>query len=726
MKRTAIFVGLSLLLNGAGLLAADASELAGKLPMESIADSQKVLGEIVKLGPGAIKDLCKKLAMPGLGDTKAEFALNGLALHVVRPGAEDERKMVAGALLEVLEAEQRPEVKPLLIQLIQYCGKDEAVSGLARQFAAGPVLCDHAARALVSIGSPAAVKAVAQTLADAKDKCRASILGALGDLAKAGKIKALPKDVEAAVVKDAADGDAAIRYSAWRVLAFAGSIDAAADALAKAADSTNSHDKAVGTAEYLTLVRRMTDKAKAAAICRDLIKSRRQAGYKAAAAAALVDIVGAEANDDLLALGDSPSLDIRTSAQVLAARLPGEAVTAKWAAKLATGEGPAKVEIVWMLGKRGDGAAVPAVAAAAKDKDDALRAAAIDALGQLKASKPAEAVAALVGVLSAGQMEDVKHAQVVLSRLAGDDVSKAIAQAAAAAKGDAKVAMLEILAARRSGEGADVILAAMKDSYAPARAAAVKALGELADFSAAPKLVALLMESKEAGEQAAIQKALINVCARQADVQKRGEPVLAALADADGARKVTLLRVLGKVGGDKALQAVVAETQSSDADTQDAAVRALCDWPDAAAVPALLNLAKSAAKPAQQVLALRGLTRIAGDLAATEADKATEIFASALAAAKRPDDKRAILSGLTKVRTLEALKLAVSQTDDAGVAAEAAQAAADIALPNAKKRGDKGIQDPQAAQLLRKAATAVKDPAVKDKLTKHAEAIEKK
>jgi len=75
---------------------------------------------------------------------------------------------------------------------------------------------------------------------------------------------------------------------------------------------------------------------------------------------------------------------------------------------------------------------------------------------------------------------------------------------------------------------------------------------------------------------------------------------------------------------------------------------------------------------------------------------------------------------------MEALKLAVSYTDDEGASAEAAQAAADIALPNPKKRGDKGIQDPQAAQLLRKAATAAKDPAVKDKLTKHAAAIEKK
>ena len=726
MNKINLIVAICVMFLAGPALAADAVDLAGKLPMESMADSQGVLGEIVKLGPAGVKQLCAKLSTPGEGDVKAEFALNGLVLHVIRPGAEAERKIVVTGLIEALQAEQRAEVKPLLIQLIQACGKDEAVPALAAQLGQGPVLCDHAARALASIATPAAIDALLKALPASKGACRGSALNALGDLAKAGKLQTLPKDAEAIVIADAGEADLKIHQPAWRVLAFAGSLDGAAGALAKAAADPNANEAAVGTANYLVFVRRLgkSDKAKAAAICRQLLAERRAPGAKAAAAAALVDIVAAEANADLLALADNPSLDIRTSAMMLAANLQGPAVTAAWAQKLTKATPAARADIVWMLGKRGDVAAVPALAGAAKGDDPAVQAAAIDALGRL-APKSDEAVAALIAVLGSADKNVASHAQGVLARTAGQNISKALAQAAANAKGPAQAAMIEILTARRYPGVADLVLAAMKDAGAATKVAGVKALGELGDFTVAPKLVDLLMATQDASEQEAIQKSLVLVANRSPDPQQRAQSVLAVLAGAEPAKKAILLRALGRLGGDRALLAVLREAKRPASDVQDAAVRALVDWPDASAVPALSDLAKTAPKPAQQVLAVRGLTRIASALADKDGPQAIGVFKTALSVAPRDEDKRAILSALGKVQTPAALELAASLVKDQTVSAEAAQAVAAIALPNPRKRGDKGLQGKGVAQALRLAAEVCKDNALKNKMLQHAKAAEK-
>ncbi|HOD80639.1 MAG TPA: HEAT repeat domain-containing protein [Phycisphaerae bacterium] len=726
MNKITLTAAICVMFLGGSAFAADALELAGKLPMESMADSQAVLGEIVKLGPAGIQALCQKLAAPGEGDVKAEFALNGLALHVIRPGAEAERKVVVAGLMAALQAEQRADVKPLLIQLLQACGKDEAVPALAAHLGQGPVLCDHAARALAGIATPAAIDALLKALPASKAACRSSVLNALGELARAGKLKALPKDAEAVVIADAGEADLKIHQPAWRLLAQAGSLDGAAGTLAKAAANPNANEAAVGTAEYLVFVRRLgaADKAKAAAICRELLAARRAPGNKAAAASALVDILAAEANADLLALADNPSLDIRTSALMLAAGLKGQAVTAAWAEKLAKASPAVRADIAWMLGKRGDAAAAPALAAALKSDDPALQAASIDALGRL-APQSDQAVAALIDALGNADKNVATHAQAVLARTAGESISKALAQAAGKAQGPAKAALIEILTARRSPETVKLVLEAAQDGSAATKAAAVKAMGELGDFSVAPKLVDLLMRTQDAGEQEAIQKSLVMVANRSPDPQQRAQSVLAVLDQADPAKKAILLRALGRVGGDKALAAVVAEAKKDASDVQDAAVRALVDWPDATAVPALTDLAKTAPKPAQQVLAVRGLTRIASAVAAQDAAKAVEVFAAALSVAPRDDDKRAILSALGNVKTPQALKLAASLVKDQTVSGEAAQAVAAIALPNPKKRGDKGLRGADVAQALRLAAEVCKDKALKDKMLKHAAAAQK-
>ena len=158
----------------------------------------------------------------------------------------------------------------------------------------------------------------------------------------------------------------------------------------------------------------------------------------------------------------------------------------------------------------------------------------------------------------------------------------------------------------------------------------------------------------------------------------RADAPLAALKSADEARtRASLLRVLGGIGGSKALAVVQAATADKDAAVQDAAVRALAGWPDASGVGALLQTVASTKDEVHRVLALRGCVRLLelGGLGDGETLKA---YGRLLKFADRADEKRLLLGGLGKVADPAAAELVEPLLADAAVLREAEQAIIDI------------------------------------------------
>ena len=107
---------------------------------------------------------------------------------------------------------------------------------------------------------------------------------------------------------------------------------------------------------------------------------------------------------------------------------------------------------------------------------------------------------------------------------------------------------------------------------------------------------------------------------------------------------------------------------------RDAAVRVLADWPDAPALPALLEVLRSTQDETHRFLALRGCVRLL-DLDGQSPEQKVKIYSELLAGTQRTDDRKVILSGLANVANAGALKLVESLLDDAGVKAEAKLAA---------------------------------------------------
>ena len=161
-------------------------------------------------------------------------------------------------------------------------------------------------------------------------------------------------------------------------------------------------------------------------------------------------------------------------------------------------------------------------------------------------------------------------------------------------------------------------------------------------------------------------------------VSPNAGPLLAAYAQAQGAPKLALLRLLRAAGGAQALATVRAATDDANADIKETALRALCDWPTAEAIPDLEKLAQSAPDPKFKILALRGYIRL---LPLQNIPAAAKVAAlqQAFTAAGRDEERRLVLASLGTVIAPEALTAAAAYLDNAQLKEEACLAAVAIA-----------------------------------------------
>ncbi len=337
---------------------ATANDVLTRMPAQNSAEENEFSAALVDLGPAGMRYLCEKLVPPGKGnDTNARYALNGLTWYVHRPGAEVERKMYAGAIIEALDSEKNIEVKAFLIKQLQYAGNVEAVAPLGK-YLTNERLCEPATQALLAIRTKGAEAALINALPVVNDKNLVTIIKALGDLQS--------KAAAYEILKYTVSEDKNTRFAALYALANIGPVSTDV-VLAEAMQTTSAYERAKATSFQLLYAQRLAEAGQtnqAADICRNLIKTRTAPGeenIQVAALSTLVRAVSEAALWDLLEVVDSSHQEIRTGALVLANAIPGTNATIEWYNKMQTATPEIKTEILAMLRQRDKKYWIPAV-----------------------------------------------------------------------------------------------------------------------------------------------------------------------------------------------------------------------------------------------------------------------------------------------------------------------------------------------------------------------------
>jgi HEAT repeat protein/type 1 glutamine amidotransferase len=260
-------------------------------------------------------------------------------------------------------------------------------------------------------------------------------------------------------------------------------------------------------------------------------------------------------------------------------------------------DAPGQALALEVLAQRKVGAAREMAMRLVASPDDAVRQAALRALG-------AVGDASCVRVLAEAGAEEA------LAQISAPGVDDALINGIGEGKTEARIALMNAAVARDLPGLTPVLVKSAGDAEPKVREAALKVLGRSGEVSAYPQLAALL----GGADSEAVEGAVKSMGRRMTDRTARLAPLLARLDERPVSAQTqgAVLRTLSPLGGEEALAPVQELLTSPEAAVRDAAVRALVAWPDVAAVPLLKNIVEDpTSSVTHRTLAARALDRLA-------------------------------------------------------------------------------------------------------------------
>lgn len=581
-------------------------------------------------------------AMAADGPTSAEKARQ--ALSVLQSGA--------------------PEEKALACKRLAVYGTPEAVPALAALLA-DEHLASWARIALEVIPGRAADKALRDAMGKVQGKLLVGVINSIGvrrDVQAAKVLAARLKDADTEVASAAAialgriGGDKAVKaLQPLLAKAPAGTRSAAAQGCILCAERFLAEGKSAKAAKLYDIVRK-------ADLPKQRILEATRGGILARQSDGIPLLFGTLRSPDKAIFG----IGLRTARE-----LPGRAVTDALAVELGKTSPDRQGPLLLALADRDDASVLPVILATARNGSKNLRMVAIDVLVRL--GNPA-GVPVILDTLAESDTELAQAAKTALAGWTGDEADQQLAARLSQAPGNTRRVLVELAGQRHVTAAVPDLIKAANAADVAVRAAGIKALGETADVANLGALTELLAKAKSADEISAVQEALESACARIPDKNACADKLLASLSSSATPAKCALLRVLVIVGTAPALDAVRSAVASQEAAVQDAAIRVLADWPEAAALPSLLDVFRTTQDDSHRFLALRGCVRLL-DLSNQPVQETVKTYGELMARTQRGDDRKVLLSGLANVADPGALKLVEPLLDDPEVKAEAKLAA---------------------------------------------------
>ncbi len=681
------------------------SSILERFPAEAPARKDALCAEILKLGPEAVAEVCARVLPPGRGDdARARFAVNGLAVHVTRSGAEAERALFTRVLLDSLAKTGDRHVATFFLSQVQLVGKQESIRPLEK-YLVDDDLAGPATAALLAIGGPDATRAFLKALDKAPRNARLTLVQSLGEARGREAVKKILPLAESA--------DPGIREAALFALANIGD-PAAGPALSKSRVAVSYRERSQAPSLYLLYARRLaesgrtTDGVEAARAVLESYRRPEESQHACAALALVVSALGPRALPDLLAAADSPDRGFRGSALTLAERIPGSEATLRWVEKAGTPSSDVRADIIAMLGQRKDAAALPFVRESLRNGEETVRLAAIPAATRLAGEAVLPDLLPLLGSADAEESAALKTA---LLGYPGKLVVPEAARLLDVTPLPAKAVLIDVLGEKGARDEIERVYRLAEDPHPAIREASLGALGKLAGEGDLARLVAMLEKASASDDVVRLREAIAAAVLRNPDPERRADGLLDLLKNATPAGKIAILKVLPRVGGTRPLRAAVEEIAARDSEVRTAAVGALSRWPDEEAADDLLRIASTTQNRERFRAAVQGYVRLV-DRSSTPAVKKLAAYEKLLALPGEDGDKKPVLAGIAAVREPESLRLLARYLDNPALRDAAAAALLDLASQQSPQ--EPWLSGHEAYSVLRRVAASLTDAAGKE------------
>jgi len=319
---------------------------------------------------------------------------------------------------------------------------------------------------------------------------------------------------------------------------------------------------------------------------------------------------------------------------------------------------------------------IAAILAAAITGEKSVRIAAIEALGRVGNTS---CLSPLLDCAIENDADLQRVAKKSLADLPGESIDQDIAARLAKAEGQGPIypLLIELIGQRRI-DAFEALQRAAGDSDKVVRNAAFFSMGTTIPEDKLSVLIQEVISPKFPEDTSVTQLALKTASIRMPDREACAQQLAESVERASPLTKISLLQILGAMGGPTALEAIGVATKSNDPQLQDAGSRLLGEWMTIDGAPVLLDLAKTVSGEKYQVRAMRGYIRIARQFTMSEPER-VEMCKKALEACRHPAEQKLVLDVLKRYPSMETLRLAIHALQLPELKSEASQATAAIA-----------------------------------------------
>ncbi|OGV63608.1 MAG: hypothetical protein A2283_10325 [Lentisphaerae bacterium RIFOXYA12_FULL_48_11] len=677
-------------------------------PADTYDKAEAAYKQILKGGSETVKELCSRVAPLSAGnDVPVRFAVHGVVNYAAKHSSGKERRAVALALEETLNAATNDDIKDFMLEQLRFVADKSDIPAISKHLLTAST-ASRAAIIMVNIGGRDGEKALSEALTKAEGICVTAIIKALGDVGSTACISEC-------IARLNATTDPVLQRTIVYTLSRSGSLEAGKAIKSRLSPAPSGIHAEEMISAYLDFAEHLSAKGKdkeAASIAAELVSKKTIANASARCRA--VAILGADKDSStlpvLIAALDDPDHSVRAQAALQIAGLKGK-ITKELIAVVQNAKGNQRAALLDTLSRRSDFKDTALLGDALKADELSVRIAALEGLRRIG---NADAARTLFTFMEKCAEEDRTDIQVALKRFSDKSALAEVASKLCSNSPVVREVAVLVLTEQRAKSYIKEVLPLTADTDEKVVRAAFGALAVMAGEQELSELVSSALKSENNQYRKSVADTVASAAPRLNDKAKLAQQLISVAKDSDAARSIWAISMLPAVAGTTALAEAISASSSTDAGKREAGIRALAAWPEVSALPILMDIsAKSEAKNIR-VIAFRGAVRLVRE-SDLPANKRLETYSQAIKAAPGADEIRLVLSGLSEMRATGAMELIIPLLEREDIRQEAAMAIARIACP---KDGSGPALPSDKGTELHKACEMIKDKDLKAKFLK--------
>lgn len=587
---------------------------------------------------------------------------------------KEQKAKIERAYLAALKKSSNAEVRAYFMDNLKVVGSNESVVVL-KDYIGDKDSYDPAISTLVRIGTEDAGKALMNALANQPASTQVRLIKAMGEL---NYLPAL-----ASISSFTSSDNALIKKQAlWTValLADANSYQVLMQQAKNVGFKNDATEATTALIEYLHQMMVKGNSALVKEISKALLDNTLDASQQHYRLAALKGLAKVEAEPTVATLIKERSrFDQEYQREVLKIAVSSAgspAALKQWRKEYKKSTGSAQADILSMLAKanRNDGFVESMLLPALSSSNPETRMAAASAIASYKNKKYTPAL--LDYLLKATEASEIAAAKAAILQVADKDTESLIAQRIDAAQPKNKVALLQLLGARRAVNYFEVVAKQTTSTHAAVVDAAYDALPNVSASGSMNDLLKMLISSENPTAVKAIQLAIISA------LDKNNATLI---NEAYATQKVKLLPVLPYLNDAGALQKVVTSFYQGSEKEKEVAFDALKNWQNHDAARTLLAIRRDNSLTKYHAQAFQSFIIQVGKSSLPD-DQKLLMLRDAMTLATDRREKTTVIRAAGSVRTFLSLMFVSNYLDDQELSSVASRSAMQIALPTSDAR----------------------------------------